>query len=57
MEDRKNIVKTVYDYLCLKKECMDRGFEDLFDVIDIFVIEVIELKEVCFYVDEVIGDR
>lgn len=57
MEDRKNIVKTVYNYLCLKKECMDRGYEDLFDVIDIFTTEVIELKEVCYCIDEAIGNQ
>lgn len=51
------IKKTVLNYLCLKKECMDRGYENLFDVIDIFTTEVIELKEVCYYIDEAIGNQ
>ena len=46
------IKKTVLNYLCLKKECMDRGFEDLYDVIDIFICEVFELNDICFYIEK-----
>lgn len=46
MEDRKNIVKTVNNYLCLKKDCIDLGFENKLDVFDLFMNEVMELDEV-----------
>ena len=39
----KNIV---LNYLCLKKECMDIGFENKIDVFDLFMNELIELNEV-----------
>ena len=40
------IKNTVINYLCLKKECMDRGFENKLDVFDLFMNEVIELNEI-----------
>lgn len=51
------IKNTVLNYLCLKKECKDRGFEDLYDVIDIFICEVIELNDICYYLEKALGDR
>ena len=38
-----NIKNIVINYLCLKKECMDRKFENLNDVIRLFNNEVFEL--------------
>lgn len=44
----KNIVN---NYLCLKKECMDRGIEDLYDVITIYMNEVSELNDINFHIE------
>lgn len=41
-----NIKNTVLNYLCLKKECMDRGFEDKLDVFDLFYSEIHELTDI-----------
>lgn len=41
-----NVIKnTVLNYLCLKKECIDNGFENKLDVFDLFMNEVMELNE------------
>ena len=57
MNNIKNIIDLVYNYLDLKKQCIYAGYENLFDVIDIFTTEVIELKEVCYCIDEAIGNQ
>lgn len=40
------IKNTVINYLCLKKECMDMGFENKLDVFDLFMNEVTELEDI-----------
>lgn len=44
----KNIIN---NYLDLKKECMDRKLESLYDVITIFRGEVQELEDVCYNIE------
>ena len=47
----KNIIKNVNNYLTLKKECMDKKLESLYDVITIFRGEVQELEDVCYNIE------
>lgn len=51
----KNIIKNVMNYLELKKECIEKQYENLYDVVDLFASEVIELKNVaidlCSFID------
>ena len=42
----KNIIKNVMNYLDLKRECLEKQYENLYDVVDLFTSEVIELKDV-----------
>ncbi len=50
------IKNLVLNYLCLKKECVDRGFEGLYDVLQIFINEVYEMNEVCTGLEKIIND-
>ena len=42
----KNIIKNVMNYLELKKECIDKQYENLYDVITLFINEVYELNDI-----------
>ena len=50
-KDIKEIINNVNNYLTLKKECMDRKLESLYDVITIFRGEVQELEDVCYNIE------
>lgn len=51
----KNIIKNVMNYLDLKRECIEKQYENLYDVVDLFASEVVELKNVvidlCSFID------
>lgn len=54
-KDVKEIINNVSKYLDLKRECIEKQYENLYDVVDLFVSEVIELKNVvidlCSFID------
>ena len=50
-----DIINNLFKYLELKKECVEKQYENLYDVVDLFVSEVVELKNVaidlCSFID------
>lgn len=50
-----DIINNLFKYLELKKECIEKQYENLYDVVDLFASEVIELKNVtidlCSFID------
>ena len=42
----KNIIDIINNYIYLKKECIYAGYENLYDVITIFINEVCELNDI-----------
>ena len=45
-KDIKEIINNVNNYLELKKECIDKQYENLYDVITLFINEVYELNDI-----------
>ena len=49
-----DIINNLFKYLELKRECIEKQYENLYDVITIFINEIFELNDIACIIENVI---